>query len=456
MTTHFTIIAPPSSSNNAIDNNETTQQTNNANTHRDQRILEQMNNILEDSTISLHELEKSENEAFSNYVVEVLGYGSVRAFVRAHCGRTETQFENFRTEIPLNPESVNAIEKSITGSLFGEGFRFTADESSELPTNIDDDTTFVEFTLLDGQKITFDGPGSGKAANAFATGYNHSDTFAETIHQLAEKQSGQYGFHLLPLKQSNKGIVVGINFSGTDLPFQQSGVFLQSEFQYNMLKTIIHEVGHDLHGDSDEDLFHTGQSHSREHSMFLSVVVNEIETKGVDTGINVDADDYSSDTLIFDTSFRKNDHQTVRSEPRVDYQNYQSLYEELQTAINSGDFRQAKEIWDNLPPNAEIELSFKTPKVGWGETQTFNVRTLFLQDLMLSADSGHRFNDDTVNINQKFNLGVFLNIIVLSDFSTREAITTAAEEIGYELENELPIYAFSSGPYNFNQIFNQA
>ncbi len=455
MATQFTIIgstpAACTSTDQTLELNST-----DLNRNQDQIIVEQMNQVLEDSTLSIEELEKPENQQLATYLVEVLGYGSIRAFVVAHASRSSTQVENKYSQIPLTPENIDAIEQSITGSLNGNGLRVTADETGQLPTEVDETLSFVEFTLIDGQIITFDGPNAGQAANSFVIAYNNSETFATHIHFLASKQDDHYAFHLLPLKESNKGIVVGFNFAGNDSPLNQSGVFLQSEHPYNLLRTIIHEVGHDLHGENENDIHDTGNSHSREQSLFLSKIVNEIENQGINTGINVDADDYSVDTLVFNTNFKKNDNSTVRSSPRSDYTTYQTLFEQLNTAIDQGDFIKAFEIWSTLSDNPTIELSFRTPNgAGWTEPKTFSIQTLFLQDLMLSTDSGDRFNDNTNNIADKTNFGIFLNTIVMHNPELRHTVYAAAEEIGYELPEELPLYAFAPTGPNFNQIFDQ-
>lgn len=406
-----------------------------------QKVFDQMNAVLADNEISITELNAPENAELADYIVNDLGYTSIGEFVTVHGWRTKTRISTNDTQIPLETVSKEAIEASILGSLNNGGFRLSVNENEDLPNDLDGNLTFVELTLHDGQKVTFDGPFAGKAANTFANIYNNSETFAESMHQLLTDHNGNYPFHLIPLQP---------NTTGTNTA--ASGVFINSTRadrpNGGLMRTMIHEVthdiqqGHDHDHEDDEHLVDAGHSHARGQSLFLSTVINEIEESGFNTKINVDRDDYSADTLVFSDDY-KPDHKTVRSDPPGDFEHYQDLFNEIREAINAGNFDQALAFLQYIGPNTTIDLSFKLPNgAGWTDPESFNVYTLFFQELMFLADSNDRFNTQN-SLVDKTKLANFFTRLVYSDDSFKDIINTAAEEIHYNLETELPLYAYA-------------
>lgn len=428
-------------------------------------VAEQWLEVMADGVISLSELKKYPE--LVAHIEKTLGYGSVKAFWEAHLATGKPVRPD---GVKLSYQSLVAINTSIFGSLDGTGVYFAEGSDNQLPEDIDPESSFVVFTLQNGQKITFDGPNAGKIANEFAKIYNNSPTFRNTMVDLANKQGGQYSFHSVPLEAYAKGQVLGFNFSGTSSGKEASGVFIQSNpsFKFNLASTIIHEVVHDLNSDGGSQEGKSpsaGESHSRQQSIIHSVIVDELKENGIDIDYDVDGDDYSQDTLVFDKSFDDGADQDsgeitstslvydlngkvvldANGEPvnALDY--YANLYAMAKDFIAQGNYAAAAGILGMIPPNATITLSSTNAQNGERSVATYNVRQLMFQDLMFAADGADRFDASGEVILDKDKLEGFFNFLTNHDTSGQwsSTIDTAASLVHYGLFDELPGYVLA-------------
>lgn len=420
-------------------------------------VAQQWVAVLKDGIISASEFDKY--PALRNYIVNTLGYGSIEAFLEAHKATGQSVGSG---GVKLSDESLAAISKSIFGSLNGAGAYFAEGPNNQLPQDIDPESTFVVFTLQNGEKITFDGPNAGKIANEFAKIYNNSPTFRNIIIDLANKQGGQYSFHSVPLEATPKSQTVGFNFAGTSPGVEASGVFIQANpsFSFNIAATIIHEVTHDLNstnGLREGSLPSAGGSHSRRQSIIHSEIVNELKENGIDINYDVDGDDYSQDTLIFDKDFDSDVDQDSgevtsnsvvydengKSVNALDY--YTKLYAEAKTYIAQGNYAKAAEILARIPPNATITLTVTDAQTGEKSEATYNVRQLMIQDLMFAADGADRFDSSGNTHLAKKNLENFFLFLTQNDSSGqwKTTIAASASAIQYGLAGELPGYVYA-------------
>jgi len=403
---------------------------------------EQWEVVRADGEIS--ETELMQNPQLRHHIEVTMGYGSVGSFVGAHA-RTGTI--SLTGGVKLSQESMDAIDGSIADSVPG-GVQFHAGSSDVLLTDIPEDSSFVVFTLAGGQKVTFDGPRAGAMANEFAKIYNNSPTFRQSIVSLADKQGGQYSFHSVPLASGAYNYDAGYNRRGTSSD-GMSGVFLRSQPMngFNLAGTMIHEVAHDLHGDH-EGLPDIGDVHSREQSIYHSKVVNELSENGVDIGYDVDGDDYSQNTLVFDETYFSPPVDKVSTDDVVVDENgttvnaldyYKGKYKQAKDLIAQGRYDEAKVILDQIPADAEITINYKDPGAVMKRPATYNVRELILQDLMFASDSGDRMNTGQDDSKFKTSLGEFLSDLD-RDGTWSATIESAATKIGFNLERELITY----------------
>lgn len=431
----------------------------NANSSSSSDVAEQWAAASADGVISKEELEQYPELA--EHIVDTLGYGSLEAFLIAH---QQTGIGNYRGEVTLSDDSIDAIDASISGSV-DSGDKYTESANNPLPTNVDPNSTFVVFTLLDGSTITFDGPGAGEVANEFAKIYNNSPTFRQTMMTLAGEQGGQYSFHSVPLPVDGNTYMLGFNLAGTEGALASSGVFIQSsdEVNVNIAAVIIHEVAHDLHPDDhdhdDEGLPDAGESHSREQSIYHATVVNELSENGINIDYDVDGDDYSHDVMIFDDdydAFGDQRNGAVSTTDTVDDGNgnqvnaveyYSSLYAEAKAHIANGDYDEAMAVMEKIPAEEQITLDFKNPQTSETTSITYNARELFLQDLMMASDNADRFNTGEDNTQDKSNLAGFFNYLIAEDSGGgwADSIDSAAAGIHFDLSEELPMYGSSGG-----------
>lgn len=428
-------------------------------------VAQQWIAVLEDGVISESELDKYPE--LRNYIVNILGYGSIEAFLEAHKATGESVGPG---GVRLSDKSLVAIGKSILGSLDGTGVYFAQGVGNQLPEDIDPETTFVVFTLQNGQKITFDGPNAGKIATEFAKIYNNSPTFRNIMVDLANRQDDQYSFHSVPLEATPKSQTLGFNFAGTSSGVQASGVFIQANpsFDFNIAATIIHEVTHDLNstdGFREGSLPSAGESHSRQQSIIHSIIVDELNENGIDVNYDVDGDDYSQDILVFDKSFDSGIDQSsgeITSKSLVydlngnvvhdangkpvnalDY--YSMLYAMAKDFMAQGNYAAAAGILGMIPPNATITLTATNAQTGEKSETTYNVRKLMLQDLMFAADGADRFDSSGNTPLAKKNLENFFLFLTKNDNSGqwKSTITASARGIQYDLAGELPGYVYS-------------
>ena len=397
-----------------------------------------------DGAITKVELEQ--HPELAHHIEVTLGYGSIDVFLMAH---RATGSVGSMGALRPSGQSIEAIDASISGSLDG-GVQYTEGSSNVLPTNIDPDSTFVVYTLRSGKKITFDGPRAGTMANEFGKIYNNSPTFRQAISTLAGRQGGQYSFHSAPLPTS----VTGSNIAGTDGRHESSGVFIQSDpsVEINMAKTIIHEVIHDQHHEDHGGLDDAGAVHSREQTIAMSTIVNEIKENGEDIGIDVDGDDYSHNSLIFDGDYKTLDDTSsgaVTSNDVVFDENgtevnaldyYTTKYTRAKVLLSQGRHQEAKAILDQIPPDAKITIQFEDQQSSGGKrAATYNVRKLMLQDLMFASDSSDRFDTGLDVSPLKRNTGIFLSVLA-HDGTWGETIKSAAADINFDLHRELLFY----------------
>jgi len=411
----------------------------------------QWNAVIADGAITKEELKQ--NPALAHHIEVTLGYGSIDAFLYIH---GETGSIGSMGGLRPSNQSIEAIDASMSGSLDG-GVQYTEGSSNLLPTNIDPNSTFVVFTLRSGEKITFDGPGAGAMANEFSKIYNNSPTFRQAIATLAGRQGGQYSFHSVPLPVGATTQLNGSNIVGTDTRSQASGVFIQSHplRDFNLAKTIIHEVIHDQHHEDHEDhggLDDAGAVHSREQTIAMSTIVNEIKENGENIGIDVDGDDYSHNSLVFDGDYETLDDLSsgaVTSSDVVTDENgtevnaldyYTTKYTRAKVLLSQGRHQEAKAILDQIPPDAKITIKYEDPQSSGGKRAvTYNVRELMLQDLMLASDSSDRFDTGLDVSHLKRNTGIFLGDLA-RDAAWAETIKVAAADINFDLDEELLLY----------------
>jgi hypothetical protein len=102
----------------------------------------------------------------------------------------------------------------------------------------------------------------------------------------------------------------------------------------------------------------------------------------------------------------------------------------------------AKRILDQVPADAQITIIYDNPQEGSdGYQVTYNVRELMLQDLMLSTDRADRMDMDVDDSFVKAALGGFLNFLKSQDPAWESTIQTAANDIFFDLKEEIPDYA---------------
>jgi len=413
-------------------------------------VAAQWDAVKADGIITVEELRQYPE--LTHHIEVTLGYGSTQAFLGSHELVQPGSGNGNGTYLEPSEQSLEVIDASISGSLDG-GVQYTEGSSNLLPTNIDPESTFVVFTLRSGEKITFDGPRAGNAANEFSKIYNNSPTFRYTIITLAGRQGGQYSFHSLPMEGK-----LGINYEGTSDKSRRSGVFLQSDPSQNagLTYAIIHEVAHDLHVAEGHDHDHegvldAGTPHSREQSIYHSTIVNELKENGVDLGFDVDGEDYSNDTLVFDGDYDSSwDWSTDEATTEdvvidengtevnaLDY--YTGKYGKAKDLIAQGRYEEAKAILNQIPPDAQITINFINPNTGIPKPVTYNVRELILQDLMFASDSGDRFNTGKQDLKFKTSLGEFLSDLS-RDGTWSATVKSAAADINFNLSRELISY----------------
>lgn len=403
-------------------------------------------------------------EAIHTHLTETLGYGSFQGFMEllnatpgaiapdgsfTDIGSAEIVY---RIGLPFDAE--NAFEGSVDGA-------------GKLP-QVDSTATFVSFTLKDGSRVSFDGPGAGRAANDFSIAYNNSETFQNTMHFLSEQQGGQYAFHMFD--QSGAGgssFTAGFNYMGTDTLYSSSGVYLNDPanlegmtfmMEYSLLGTLIHEVGHDLHDCACHGAApDTGSSHSREHTMFIGNIINEIENSGIDTGVDVDDDDYTNDISLFGAQsdiFKEGSNLEPINHIRIDemsgeeinrFDEISDTYTKIQQAINDGDYGSALDLMSLIPANETMDFAIPDPQGIFASTvETYNVREIIVQELLLQSDSDDWLNSDkgtNLTNHEKASLLSFIDAMKAKDPDFQQTVDNAAEALNMDLAIELKPFA---------------
>lgn len=402
-------------------------------------------------------------EAIHTHLTETLGYESFHGFMEL-LNATPGAFSD---DWNITAKGEREIEYRIGLPFDAENaFEASVDSAGRLP-QVDSTATFVSFTLKDGSRVSFDGPGAGRAANEFSTAYNNSETFQNTMHFLSEQQGGQYAFHMF--NQSGAGgalISAGFNITGTDTLYSSGGVYLNDPVnlegmtftEYSLLGTLIHEVGHDLHDCACHGAApDTGSSHSREHTMFIGNIINEIENSGIDTGVDVDDHDYTNDISLFGAQsddFKEGSNLEPINHIRIDemsgeeinrFDEISDTYTKIQQAINDGDYGAALDLMSLIPANETMDFAIPDPQGLFASTvMEYNVREIIVQELLLQSDSDDWLNSDkgtNLTNHEKASLLSFIDAMKAKDPDFQQTVDNAAEALNMDLAIELKPFA---------------
>ncbi|MFT5084204.1 MAG: hypothetical protein ACI9Y1_002257, partial [Lentisphaeria bacterium] len=391
-------------------------------------VISQIRQLASDDTFKdlVNELQENEqlkhfdrNEFYDNldaYVEEMypelashfsdtLGYGVISGVLPAFViSDTEADSLGHQTTFPSLYEE---LLYRANLPLSDDAEFVSQDVSGDLP-EVDPEASYVEFTLLSGNKITFDGAEAGTAANNFARIFENSAIFRDAIENDATENGGSHGFHTYD---------TWIGEGGTSGHKPGYGTFLNINAS-NPLLGVIHNVGHELE-----------ESHSREHSLFVGQVINQLENNGIDTDANTDFDfdNISNNIRVLDG---------FRGRWKLDEPEWSQLFIDAKTAMQDGDLDTLEGILSNIDADAVV-----TADTGFsgGEELSVNARELFIQELVLEADSDDWFNTDKggeVTANQKLTLATALSNLTITDPSFREAIENASETLNIDLTEE--------------------
>ncbi len=429
------------------------------NTGTHQALINQrlVDSILSDGQLSAEEIHDYPELAI--FITETLGYPSVESFVGVYSG-AEPDDGDTGLIATLNQGLKDAIRASLAGFVNpGSTVVVEADSFGAFPTDLNDDETHVVLRLADGTEFTFDGPKAGRMANEFAEIYKNSLTFYQNMNYLADQHGGKYSFHSAPLNNGDAGYNWG-DF-GNDVVVNSNNIDYGSFFTL----ILIHEVSHDLHDgtlpdDAPQEVCRCGAVHSREQTLFVSNVINELEHAGIDTGVNTDTDDYSNNSLVFDSSISQ--EQSIKSIPESGLTTCSDIYSQIKQAIADGDFATAMSLLSSIGPATIMTVIYTNPQTKVKRTETLNVLDVMLQDLMLISDSGDRFNQNTDNQTDKAQLSLFFISLVKSNPDFSSIVQDAADEIGFQFKLDLPIYsAFlefqsASAPNNKLELYSVA
>ncbi|MEJ2754323.1 MAG: hypothetical protein P8104_00405 [Gammaproteobacteria bacterium] len=405
---------------------------------------------LESAETKLNEYMDANYPELKELIVNRLGYGNIVGFIQLALSYDDAWVDP-KTRQQLNENVAFDMLFKRLDLPYGESAVVANEDSFGKLPDVDAEANYVKIKLADSSIITFDGPEAGRVANEFAKSYNNSETFRTTMHHLAQEQDGIYSFHIFEQAPNEEGMLSGFNFAGTQKGHNASGVYLNRPSigqdylgdRYSTMNTIIHETGHDLHDctDCDDDIPSPGGSHSREHSIYIGSIINEIENNGVNTNIDIDDDDYSNNISIFGLNTEKPTNMEFADPAAFDM--WKQTYGKIQEAINLGDYRYAAQLMASIPPDETIELNATDPQEKGNTTVSYNVHELIAQELLLQADSDDWLNTDKgemKTIGEKFHLSNFFNYMNAVDSNYSTVIDNAAATLNMDLGIELPGY----------------
>lgn len=423
------------------------------------------------------------NGALNQFVMEKLGFFNGGTYLNgifdaAGMGASELGAEAF----------FNMVESAIQENASGDNIVRLDDFSGNIDvSNIPENAQNVTIQLGDGAEVVFTGHRAGTSARIFASTFNDSPLFRESFlnHLLegtAPDSDGIRRYQAITAEANNAG---GYMMPGSNAHFQwlpPEGTPLPGRF----IQTFIHEFAHTLSPDvaTEQDLASgvqgapgeicagCGEVHDREHVAFQSAVINELQdnpsgyysSTGYD--YNADSDDYSNDISLLNI-FR--DDQNVQNSVRqADIQasnaagvrltavpndpegrNFGELYDEIKALVFQGQHAEAAALLALIPADMVIEHTSYNPQAilqqgsSGARTQAYNARELILQELLLEADSTDWFSTNSVHtdteeddIAQKAELGVFFNLIAMSDESYIDTIEAARAYLYMDFERE--------------------